>query len=123
MTSSSPKIFISSRRQDSRSSVNALFGALCTALDRQQIFMDIDTISPGEDFVAAIENEVSKCDVLIAVIGARWLTSTDAGGRRLLDNPVDFVRMEVAAALKSSIPVIPVLVDGALMPKPSARRP
>ena len=62
--------------------------------------MDIDAIALGEDFVEAIETTVAKCDVLIAVIGNNWLTSKDEHGNRRLDNPEDFVRMEIGAALK-----------------------
>jgi hypothetical protein len=74
----------------------------------------------GEDFVKAIESAVAKCDVLIAVIGNNWLNSKDDHGDRRLDNPEDFVRMEIGAALKREIRVIPVLVDGALMPQSTA---
>ena len=62
--------------------------------------MDIDTIGLGEDFVKAIETTVAKCDVLIAVIGNNWVTSKDEHGERRLDNPEDFVRMEIGTALK-----------------------
>jgi len=78
--------------------------------------MDIDSIALGEDFVKAVETTVAKCDVLIAVIGNNWLTSKNDRGDRRLDNAEDFVRMEIAAALKREISVIPVLVDGASMP-------
>ena len=79
--------------------------------------MDIDAIALGEDFVKAIETTVAECDVLIAIIGANWLTSKDDQGDRRLDNPEDFVRMEIGTALGRGIRVIPVLVDGALMPR------
>jgi hypothetical protein len=79
--------------------------------------MDIDAIALGEDFVKAIETTVEKCDVLIAVIGNNWLSSKDDHGDRRLDNPEDFVRMEIGTALRRDIRVIPVLVDGALMPR------
>lgn len=79
--------------------------------------MDVDSIGLGADFVKTIEETVGSCDVLIAVIGSRWLTCTDAQGSRRLDNPEDFVRTEIAAALRRDIRVIPVLVDGALMPR------
>ena len=79
--------------------------------------MDIDAIALGEDFVEAIETIVAKCDVLIAVIGNNWFTSKDDRGNRRLDNREDFVRIEIATALKRGIRVIPVLVDGALMPR------
>jgi tetratricopeptide (TPR) repeat protein len=93
--------------------------------------MDIDGIRPGADFVKTIETKVSECDVLVAVIGERWISSSDGQGSRRLDNPEDFVRMEIATALKREIWVIPVLVDGASIPrspdlpddlKPLARR-
>jgi len=72
----------------------------------------------GDDFVQVIETTVAKCDVLIALIGNNWLTTKDDYGDRRLDNPQDFVRMEIATARKREIRVIPVLVDGARMPRP-----
>src|SRR5882724_5887907 len=78
--------------------------------------MDIDTIEPGLDFVEVIEQAVSSCDVLVALIGRQWLTITDNSGRRRLYNPEDFVRLEIAAALARNIRVIPALVQGARMP-------
>src|SRR6516165_9489753 len=113
----SGQIFISYRREESRWSARSLHDRLCRNFDPKQIFMDIDAIALGEDFVEAIETTVAKCDVLIAVIGNNWLTSKDGHGNRRLDNPEDFVRMEIGAALKRKIRVIPVLVDGALMPQ------
>jgi hypothetical protein len=77
--------------------------------------MDVDTIQPGEDFVTVIQNAVSSCEILIAIIGRDWL-SAGSGDRRRLDNPNDFVRMEIAHALDRGIRVIPVLVQGAIMP-------
>lgn len=94
-----------------------MFDRLTARFDRRQIFMDIDGIGLGEDFVETIEKKVGACDVLIAVIGAHWLNSSDQQGGRRLDNPEDFVRMEIGTALRRNIRVIPVLVDGALMPK------
>ena len=79
--------------------------------------MDIDAIALGDDFVKAIETTVIKCDVLIAVIGNNWLNSKDEHGERRLDNPEDFVRMEIGTALKRDICVIPVLVDSAVLPR------
>src|SRR5258705_13873978 len=88
----SGQIFISYRREDSRWSTQSLYGRLCARFDREQILMDIDAISPGDDFVRAIEKMVSECDVLIAVIGMNWLSSTDEKDARRLDNAEDFVR-------------------------------
>jgi TIR domain len=112
----SGQIFISYRREESWGVAGRLFDRLCTNFGPEQVFMDIDAIALGEDFVTAIENTVAKCDVLIAVIGSDWLDSKDRRGVRRLDNPDDFVRMEIGVALKRGIRVIPVLAGGALMP-------
>jgi hypothetical protein len=82
-----------------------------------QIFMDIDTIAPGDDFGEVIAEAVAKCDVLLAVIGKEWTTVKDERGRRKLSNAADWVRLEIEAALNRKIPVVPVLVDRAAMPK------
>jgi formylglycine-generating enzyme required for sulfatase activity len=112
----SGQIFISYRREESRWSAKSLHFRLCRDFASEQIFMDIDAIALGEDFVRTIETTVAKCDVLIAVIGANWLDTKDRRGLRRLDNPEDYVRMEIGTALRRDIRVIPVLVDGALMP-------
>jgi hypothetical protein len=78
--------------------------------------MDVTGIDPGRDFRKAIDGAVGSCDVLIVMIGKKWVDSTDDRGRRRLDDPEDFVRMETAAALRRDIPVIPVLVQGSGMP-------
>ena len=106
-------IFVSYRRDDSAGHTGRLFDRLVEHFGRERIFMDIDTIEPGEDFVTVIENAVGSCDVLIAVIGRNWLT---AGGTSRLANPNDFVRIELATALRRNIRVIPVLVQRASMP-------
>jgi tetratricopeptide (TPR) repeat protein len=126
----SSQIFISYRRDDSSASAGRLYDRLLVRLPNNHIFIDVD-LDPGIDFVAAIEGSVGSCDVLIAVIGKRWLLSSDEEGKRRLDNTEDFVRVEIATALKRNIRVIPILVDGASMPrsndlpddlKPLARR-
>ena len=94
----SGQIFISYRREESRWSARSLCDRLTERFDRNQIFMDVDAIALGEDFLKAIEKRVGVCDVLIAVIGAQWLSATDEQGNRRLDNPDDFVRMEIATA-------------------------
>jgi WD40 repeat protein len=113
---STGKIFISYRRSDTEGYAGRIFDRLGVRFGRQNIFMDVDTIQPGENFVEAIEKAVSSCDVLIALIGDEWLTTTDEDGRRRLDNPNDFVRVETATALKRDIRVIPVLLAGTEMP-------
>jgi hypothetical protein len=113
----SGQIFISYRREENQWSARSLHDRLCRHFDPERIFMDIDAIGLGDDFVEIIETTVAKCDVLIAVIGKNWAASKDEHGDRRLDNPEDFVRMEIRAALKRKIRVIPVLVDGVLMPR------
>ena len=112
----SGQIFISYRREDSSAWAGRLSDRLKNHLPSNKIFMDVDTIDPGVDFVEAVEEVVSACDVLIAVIGNRWLTSSDRRGTRRLDIPEDLVRLEIATALKRGIRVVPVLVEGATMP-------
>jgi formylglycine-generating enzyme required for sulfatase activity len=111
------RIFISYRRDDSAGYAGRLYDRLSERFGQGQIFMDIDTIEPGLDFVEVIEKAVGSCGVLIALIGRQWLTITDATGHRRLDNPEDFVRLEIATALDRNIRVIPVLVRGAPMPR------
>src|SRR2546423_1277979 len=108
-------IFICYRRDDSRGYARALYICLDTCFVDEPILMDRDLTEPGEDFVQVIENAVGSCEILIALIGRDWLTCHD-GTERRLDNPKDFVRLEIATALARKIPVIPVLVDGAQMP-------
>jgi len=115
----SGKIFINYRRDDSSGSTGRLYDRLAARFPKDQIFIDVDNLDPGVDFVEAIEQSVGACDVLIAVIGRRWLISSEAEGSRRLDNPDDFVRLEIATALKRNIRVIPVLVDDASMPRAS----
>ena len=80
--------------------------------------MDVDTIEPGADFVARISEEVARCNVFLAIIGRQWLTAEDTQGKRRIDDPNDYLALEIATALKREIPIIPVLVDAAVMPQP-----
>lgn len=110
------KIFISYRREDSQASAGRVNDRLVKTFGQHEIFMDVDAIGVGVDFVEAIEEAVGQCDVLIAVIGRNWLNITGKKGTRLLDSQNDFVRVEIRTALKRKIPVIPLLVDDADMP-------
>ncbi|MDQ3742818.1 MAG: SUMF1/EgtB/PvdO family nonheme iron enzyme [Acidobacteriota bacterium] len=111
-------IFICYRRDDSGGYARALYDRLGSHFGDEQIFMDlVDQIEPGEDFVQVIQEAVSSCEILIALIGRSWLTIQNEAGRRL-DNPNDFVRLEIAAALARDVRVIPALVEGAQMPRP-----
>jgi hypothetical protein len=112
----SANIFINYRREDSAGHAGRLFDALSDHF-AGRLFMDVDTLEPGVDFVEAIEQAVGSCEVLIVVIGREWLTIKDKAGRRRLDDPGDFVRLEVESALTRGIRVIPVLVQDAPMPR------
>ena len=111
------QIFINYRRDDSSSAAGRIYDRLDSHFSSNHIFIDVDNLDLGVDFVEAIEQSVGSCDVLIAVIGRNWLISSDEEGKRRLDNPEDFVRIEIATALKRGIRVIPVLVDGASIPR------
>src|SRR5215471_7444583 len=111
-----PGIFISYRRDDTEGHARALFERLASRFGQDRVFMDVEGIGPGADFVEAIESAVGNCDVALVLIGPNWLTSVDEHGKRRIDDPVDFVRIETTAALARNIRVIPVLVRGAAMP-------
>ena len=118
-------IFVSYRREGTSAHAGRLYDFLKSGVDdqpgfaKEQIFMDIDAIRPGEDFRQTIRDAVMSCDVLLAVVGKHWASAEDASGRRRLDDPGDYVRLEVEAALERGVPVIPVLVEGAAMPAAS----
>src|SRR5690348_6411417 len=112
----SGRIFICYRREETAYSAGWLFDRLADRFGGQ-IFKDVDSIEPGDDWVEVITTVVGSCDVLLALIGDRWLTITDEDGRRRLDDPDDFVRLEIEAALARDVRVIPILVEGARMPR------
>lgn len=112
------RIFINYRRQDTEGYVGRLYDHLARHFDPDNIFMDVTSIEPGADFVQTLEEAVAACDVFIAMIGPRWLTANDDNGQRRLDQWNDFVRIEIASALKQDKLVVPVLVGRANMPAP-----
>lgn len=107
-------VFISYRRQDSQSAAGRLADSLEQRFGKAQIFRDVETIQPGVDFVEAIEGALSSCSAMLVVIGRRWKGDNGEQNRLLLAN--DWIRLEIAAALKRGIRVIPVLVEGASPP-------
>ncbi|RPI95823.1 MAG: TIR domain-containing protein, partial [Chloroflexi bacterium] len=114
-----PRIFISYRRADSRPITGRIHEHLVRAFGDASVFMDVSDIPAGIDYKAYLAQQLEACDVALIVIGDKWLSVTDADGRRRLDNPEDVVRHEVQAALeRPSMRVIPVLVNGASMPNP-----
>ena len=113
------KIFINYRRDDSIGMAGRLHDRLVQTFGRDKLFMDVDHIPAGADFVAHLNNQVAECDVVLAIIGPNWLRAKDKAGQRRLHQPDDFVAIEIAAALARDTLVIPVLVDAARMPKES----
>jgi TIR domain len=114
-------IFISYRRDDSRWQARMIYDALRLVLPHERLFMDIDSIPPGADFVETLKRRVGECEVVLALIGPGWIDATDPKtGRRRLDNAFDFVRTEIREALKRGIPVVPVLLDETSMPDAEA---
>lgn len=113
------KIFISYRRDDSAAYAGRLYDRLVSHFGRGHVFMDIDQIEPGEVFDQVIKDKLAAVQVAVVLIGERWLDIADASGQRRLDNPDDWVRLEIAALLERNIRVIPVLVGAATMPKPT----
>jgi hypothetical protein len=110
------KIFLSYRREESTLFTGRIYDRLATHFGRDCVFMDMDAIPIGVDFRKHVIDAVGSCDVLLAIIGDKWLTISHNGQRRL-DDPRDFVRMEIEVALQRGIPVIPVLLDRASMPR------
>lgn len=111
------RIFINYRRQDSEGYVGRLYDHLTRHFDADSLFLDVDSIPPGVDFVEFLDNAVAGCDVLLAVIGPSWLAATDESGTQRLQREDDFVRIEIASALRQKKTVIPLLVGGAKMPR------
>ena len=110
-------IFINYRRDDSAPYAGRLCDRLGAEFGAEQVFMDVDDIPPGADFTAQIAAKIGGCDALLAVIGKQWLTARNTEGRLRLGDPDDLVSRELALALRRGILVIPVLVQGASMPK------
>ena len=111
------KVFISYRRDDSRYQARMIHAAFCKTLPSDHVFIDVDSIALGANFQKILKDSVDQCEVLLALIGPGWIDAGDpkTKGRRL-DNPSDFVRIEIGEALARDIPVVPVLLDGTHMP-------
>lgn len=117
LPSPSPGVFLSYRRQDTGPYARLLKTQLAERFPGTPVFMDLDSIEPGTDFAEEIEIALRSTGVLIALIGARWLTAADDQGRRRLDDPGDYVRFEIQTALEQNTRIIPVTVDGTPMPR------
>lgn len=110
-------IFISYRREETAAQAGRLFDHLSSHFGEDRVFMDIDSIAIGVDFTKAVIEAVSACNIVLALIGPHWSAVTDTKGVRRIDYPQDWVRVEIETALRRDIRVVPVLVDGAVMPQ------
>lgn len=111
------RIFMSYRRKDSADVSGRIYDRLAAHFGEETVFKDVDDIPFGVDFKKHLNNVVARTAVELVVIGPDWLNATDEAGLRRLDDPTDFVRIEIEAALNRDIPVVPLLVQGAAMPK------
>ena len=116
------RIFISYRRVDSQYATDQIYDQLVRHFGVGCVFMDIDTIPLGVNFREYIDQQVSTSDIVLAVIGDHWLSATDPDGNPRLDNPNDFVRLEIEAALKQDIKLIPLFIGG-VQALPASRLP
>jgi hypothetical protein len=114
-------IFVSYRRTDAPAHAGRIYDRLVDRFGKDNVYKDLDSTAPGADFVEVIDETIAGCDALVAVIGRDWVSAKRRwrGGRRL-DDPQDWVRREIAAALERDIRVVPVLVAGARMPSADA---
>jgi len=112
------KIFVNYRRDDSAPHALNVAQYLENTFGKRNIFIDIDRLRAGQEFETVLENKLRQCKVMLAIIGPNWVDARDGGSRRI-DNPEDWVRLEIERALARKIPVIPVLVAGATLPSKS----
>jgi hypothetical protein len=111
-------IFINYRKSDANLQAGYLYSELKKYFHKDQLFKDFNTILPGTDFEKSINEALMKCDVLLVCMGKSWLNATNEKGERRLDDPNDFVRLEIATALQRDIPTVPVLFDDTSFPAP-----
>src|SRR5262249_25844696 len=113
------RIFINYRRGDDQAAAGRLYDRLLQHFDREQLFMDVDAIEPGVDFVKSLDEQVAACIAFIALIGPRWRNAREKDETPRLENPTADVRVEIEAAPRRDTRVTPVRADGASMPRPS----
>src|SRR5215467_1793311 len=109
------KLFLSYRREDSAGYAGRLFDHLSVRFPKR-VFMDVDSIAAGADFTHELEKSIKSSDVLVALIGRQWLTAVDSSARRRIDDPADFLRLELETAMANGVRIIPTLVGGATIP-------
>jgi hypothetical protein len=114
-----PSIFVSYRRTDAPAHAGRIYDRLVDRFGNENVYKDIDSTAPGADFAEVINQTIARCDAVVAVIGRNWASASRRGRqRRPFDDPQDWVRREIAAALERNIRVVPVLVEGARIPSP-----
>jgi TIR domain/Kelch motif len=113
------RVFVSYRRDDVPDATDRLATSLVKRLGKDQVFLDVDSIDIGAPFAKVVGSWIDRCDALLAVIGRSWLDAKDDEGRRRLENPHDYVRLEIEAGLDRDVRVVPVLIHGTRMPKSS----
>lgn len=112
-----PRIFLSYRREDSSEPAGRLCECLGAAFGKDALFLDVDNIQPGADFAVSLVRALRRCDVLLVIVGPQWVSLRGRGGRRRLEDRFDYVRMELLEGFSRALPTIPVLVEGAAMPR------
>jgi len=113
----SPSLFLCYRRNDTQHAADRLHERLVDTYGSDRVFMDIDSVPLGVNFVSYIEAQLQRCAAVLVLIGPHWTNAVDEEGHRRLDDPADHVRVEIAAALSSGVPVIPLMVQDAAMPR------
>ena len=109
-------VFINYRGADSDTAAVLIDRELAARLGSDRVFLDSRSIPAGADFVEELLARLRACSVLVVVIGPRWLTVTDAAGRRRIDDPRDWIRREIVEALSHGLRVIPVLTGDVALP-------
>ncbi len=117
------RVFVSYRRDDAAGHAGRIADQLVARYGRDAVFIDVEAIDTGVDFIKAIEESMATADAVLVVIGPGWLRASGEDGRPRLENPRDFVRLEIESALERGIRTIPVLVQGASMPEPDELPP
>lgn len=115
-----PRVFVCYRREDSAGYTGRIYDRLVSRFGERQVFIDVDTIAPGDDFIEVIDSTIKSCDAVVAVIGRNWLPMVDDVGRSRIHDQHDFVRLELEAALARGVRIVPLLVGGGQLPKSEA---
>jgi hypothetical protein len=112
------RIFMSYRRTDSAAISGRIYDRLARRFRTKNIFKDVDNIPPGVNFAAYIQESLRQCTVALVIIGPHWLEAATSAGTQRLDDPSDFMRLEIETAFQLGLRVLPVLVEEATMPAP-----